>query len=190
MSDGYYVDEFFMAKIAFQKGYAGIFVNETGPDKIIATPDEWIVDSCVVSDFASDYDIARLEKDEGDFYHLTSEHIELFSNQIKLASELTVNDLLKGLTDKMEYSNVYEIVIKKGKLKDYVQKHGKDIHHNGTHELINCAVGENGYYLNLDVGDDYQRPYFHVRVNSDNDLQVFDTFEEAYRNYIFRISEE
>lgn len=108
-------DEFTMAKLAFQLGYTDVFRNDFGPDGVLASPSRFIIDSCVVNDFADNYEFVREETDLGDFFYFESkEKLDLFLKKHKKEvekSESVRADYL--LQEKLNESKKYSAEVRK-----------------------------------------------------------------------------
>lgn len=88
----YCFDEFETAKIAFQMGYTNVYYNEDGEQK--PTFDKWLIDSVAVGEFVSDFNIERIETNNGDWFNFTPQQAEEMAEPIRKARLLSVNDLL------------------------------------------------------------------------------------------------
>lgn len=89
----------------------------------------------------------------------------------------------------MNFSKEFAELIEEGKINEYLQKHGKHLYFNGSLELIEATRDGVSYWLNLDVQDDFFTPIYQVRVGSDEDLEKFDRFFEAFAYYKKRLTE-
>lgn len=91
----------------------------------------------------------------------------------------------------INYTSVYREVIERGNLKKYIDDCGKDINLNGSCCLVEYVSerGEEGVYINLDVGDDYKTPSFIVSGDSDRDLMIYRNIEEAYDDFKSRLGD-
>jgi len=88
------VDEYDMAKLAFKSNYIRVYRNEENPQPAVATPGKWIIDSTVVAEFASDYNVINLQTDEGDYYYLKIDQEEQFANELNEIKNKNENQLL------------------------------------------------------------------------------------------------
>jgi len=90
----YSIDEFMMAKIAFQMGYTEVYYNENSPLQDLAIPGEWLTDSVAINDFASDHNILSVSSSKGTMYYLTSEQKQDCLKFITIAENTPVDELL------------------------------------------------------------------------------------------------
>ncbi|QST02492.1 hypothetical protein IMZ31_23875 (plasmid) [Pontibacillus sp. ALD_SL1] len=88
------IDELVMAKVAYLNGYQDVFHNEDPSKGEITLPDEWIMDSDKIIEFAIDHDIKREDTGYGDIYYFTEEQEETFRSNLSDAVTKTVNELL------------------------------------------------------------------------------------------------
>jgi hypothetical protein len=85
----------------------------------------------------------------------------------------------------IELTDIYEFV-KNGKIEDYLSEEGvrDDIHHNGTRNIAYWIINEGtdqerGVDINLDVDSDGETQYFQRLDFTDNNLFIFEHFEDA-----------
>jgi hypothetical protein len=88
------------------------------------------------------------------------------------------------------YTEVYNKVIVQELMGSYIAEHGYNIHHHGTHSLVELhdVNEESALFLTLDVQDDYKTPQFFVTKACDDDLTVHKTFESALNDFMSRLN--
>lgn len=90
------------------------------------------------------------------------------------------------------HTEAFKEVIEEKKLQEYAEKHGEDIHLNGTHELMGYSADtdEEWLFLTLDFQDDFKTPVFYVRRMDDDELESHKTFEAALEDFKGRIKKQ
>lgn len=94
--------------------------------------------------------------------------------------------------ESMIFHETYKAIIVEKQLDAYAKKHGKNIHHNGTHNVVSYITekDEDCLFLTLDFEDDYLTPKFYVTRLMDDDIESHDTFEKAWEDFSKRLIEQ
>jgi len=90
----YPVDEFLMAKIAFQMGHTEVYYNENSPLQDLAIPGEWLTDSVALNDFTSNHNILSVSSPTGDMYYLTPQQKAEIRDILVISENTSVDELL------------------------------------------------------------------------------------------------